>query len=121
MTRIGPRASRPALPPLPKRVRDENEGGSKARREKPNPLFVVRSYDKLHRATRGSESRTWNDVEGGEDRPAELVDHGGPPEPVRPGRKGDHAGLEIPLDPKPVRGEAPTEEEKKESGQVDPD
>jgi hypothetical protein len=40
---------------------------------------------------------------------------------VRPGRKGDHAGLEIPLDPKPVRGEAPTEEEKKESGQVDPD
>jgi len=111
MTRIDSSSSRPPIPKMKidagkkaaaKHPQKEVEGKSEGV-EKPPPTggdgasMTVASYDTYHRLTRGTGARTWGDGHRAPDdnRPQERVS--GPPDPVIPGAKGDHGGLEIPI------------------------
>ncbi len=111
MTRIDGSSSRPRLPKTEidagkkaaaKRPKKEIEGKNEGV-ENPPPTggdgvnMTIAGYDRYHRLSRGTNARTWGEGRRApdDDRPQERVS--GPPDPVIPGAKGDHGGLEAPI------------------------
>jgi hypothetical protein len=104
MTRIDGSSMRPRLPLTPKKkIEVEIEGKPEPPKlEDGEPSMRIAGFDRAHRLTRGTESRPWGDGHRDPDGSGPRERVSGPPDPVIPGKKGDHAGLDANITPDPT-------------------